>query len=167
MTAIIDPSLSVIIDSAADYVLIRIKLEPPQLPFHLGLFRMPSHSPFHLGLFRMILAAPRLTGPMDSAICYQYSIAPQYTQSVSNLQHDYGVAAKNTIQNMVLAQKTPGTNMSFPTVTPEYIDEFVKRSNEFTDNTVNALRINNQLTVNAINAAAENFRIFNRFCDRI
>ena len=92
---------------------------------------------------------------------------PQYAQSISNLQHDYVAAAKNTIQNTVSAQRIFASNVNFPIVTPQYTDEFVKGSNEITDNIVNALRINNQLTVNAINAAAENFRIFNRFCDRI
>ncbi len=92
---------------------------------------------------------------------------PQYAQSVSNLQHDYAVATKNTIQNMVLAQKMSGSNVNFPIVTPQYMEEFVKRSNEISDNTVNALRINNQLTVNAINAAAENFRTFNRTIDSV
>jgi hypothetical protein len=87
---------------------------------------------------------------------------PQYTQSVSNLQLDYVAAAKNTIQNMVSAQKLLATNSSFPIVTPPYTDEFVKQSNEITENIVSAVRINNQLTVNAINAAAENFRTFNR-----
>jgi len=52
--------------------------------------------------------------------------------------------------------------VNFPIVTPQYTDEFVKRSNEITENIVNALHINNQMTVNAINAAAENFRTFNR-----
>src|SRR5438105_15279517 len=37
---------------------------------------------------------------------------PQYTQSVSNLQHDYVIAAKNTIQNMVLAQKMLGSSVA-------------------------------------------------------
>jgi hypothetical protein len=92
---------------------------------------------------------------------------PQYTQSVSNLQLDYVGAAKNTIQNMVSAQKLVASNWNFPIVTPQYTDEFVKRSNEITENTVSALRINNQLTVNAINAAAENFRTFNRTIDSV
>jgi hypothetical protein len=92
---------------------------------------------------------------------------PQYTQSVSNLQSDYVAAAKNTIQNIGSAQRTFASNMNFPKVTPQYTDEFVKRSNEITDNIVNALRINNQLTVNAINAAAENFRTFNRTIDSV
>ena len=83
---------------------------------------------------------------------------PQYTQSVSNLQLDYVAAAKNTIQNIGSVQKMLANNVNFPIVTPQYTDEFVKRSNEITENIVSAVRINNQLTVNAIDAAAENFR---------
>ena len=92
---------------------------------------------------------------------------PQYTQSVSNLQLDYVAAAKNTIQNIGSVQKMLASNVNFPIVTPQYADEFVKRSNEITENIVRALRINNQLTVNAINAAAENFRTFNRTIDSV
>ena len=92
---------------------------------------------------------------------------PQYTQSVSNLQLDYVAAAKNTIQNIGSVQKMLASNVNFPIVTPQYTDEFVKRSNEITENIVNAFRINNQLTVNAINAAAENFRTFNRTIDSV
>jgi hypothetical protein len=92
---------------------------------------------------------------------------PQYTQSVSNLQHDYVAAAKDTIQNIGSVQKMLASNVNFPIVTPQYTNEFVKRSNEITENIVNALRINNQLTVNAINTAAENFRTFNRTIDSV
>ncbi len=91
---------------------------------------------------------------------------PQYTQSVSNLQLDYVAAAKNTIQNMVSAQKLLASNGSFPII-PQYTDEFVKQSNEITENIVSAVRINNQLTVNAINAAAENFRTLNRTIESV
>jgi hypothetical protein len=86
---------------------------------------------------------------------------PQYTQSVSNLQLDYIAASKNTIENMVSTQKVLASNVNFPIVTPQYIDEFVKKSNEITENIVSALRINNQLTVNVINAIAENVRTTN------
>src|SRR5215472_4940754 len=72
---------------------------------------------------------------------------PQYTRSASNLQSDYVAAAKNTIQNIGSVQKMLASNVNFPIVTPQYTDEFVKRSNEITDNVVNALRINNQMTV--------------------
>ena len=92
---------------------------------------------------------------------------PQYTQSVSNLQLDYVAAAKNTIQNIGSVQKMLASNLNSPIVTPQYTEEFVKRSNEITDNIVRALRINNQLTVSAINAAAENFRTFNRTIDSV
>src|SRR6266705_2022930 len=92
---------------------------------------------------------------------------PQYTQSVANLQLDYFAAAKNTIQNMVSAQKMLASNGNVPIVTPPYTDEFVKKSNETTENVVRAVRINNQLTVNAINAAAENFRTLNRTIESV
>ena len=92
---------------------------------------------------------------------------PQYTQSVSNLQLDYIAAAKNTTENMVSAQKLLASNGNVPTVTPPYTDEFVKQSNEVTENIVRAVHINNQLTVNAINAAAENFRTLNRTIESV
>jgi hypothetical protein len=92
---------------------------------------------------------------------------PQYTQSISNLQLDYVAAAKNSIQNMISAQKMLVSNGNVPIVTPPYTDEFVKQSNEITENIVRAVRINNQLTVNAINAAAENFRTLNRTIESV
>ena len=82
---------------------------------------------------------------------------PQYTHSLSNLQLDYVAAAKNTIQIIGSVQKMLASNVDFPIVTPQHTDEFVKRSNEIIENMVNALYIKNQLTVNAINTAAENF----------
>ena len=92
---------------------------------------------------------------------------PQYTQSVSNLQLDCIAAAKNIIQNMTSAQKTLASNGNVPIVTPPYTNEFVKQSNEITENIVKAIHINNQLTVNAINAAAENFRTLNRTIESV
>jgi hypothetical protein len=92
---------------------------------------------------------------------------PQYAQSVSNLQLNCIVAAKDTIQSMVSAQRVFASNGNVPVVTPPYTDEFVKRSNEITENIVKAVRINNQLTVNAINAAAENFRTLNRTIESV
>jgi hypothetical protein len=61
-------------------------------------------------------------------IVYEFTKAqPQYTQSVSNLQLDYIAAAKNTIQNMVSAQKLLASNGNVPMITPPYTDEFVKQ----------------------------------------
>jgi hypothetical protein len=62
-------------------------------------------------------------------------------------------ASENTIQNMISAQKLLASSENFSIVTPK---------NEITENIVNTVRINDQLTVNAINAAAENFRTLNR-----
>ena len=92
---------------------------------------------------------------------------PQYTQSVSNLQLDCIAAAKNIIQNIASAQKTLASNGNVPIATPPYTNEFVKQSNEITENIVKAIHINNQLTVNAINAAAENFRTLNRTVESV
>ena len=79
---------------------------------------------------------------------------PQYAQSVSNLQINCIAGAKDTIRNMVSAHRVFASNGNVPpVVTPPYTDEFVKQSNEITENIVKAVRINNELTVNAINAA--------------
>jgi hypothetical protein len=68
---------------------------------------------------------------------------------------------------MVSVQKMFANNVNFPIVTPQYADEFVKRSKEVTENMVNVIRINNQLTINAINAAEENFRTLNRTIESV
>ena len=68
---------------------------------------------------------------------------------------------------MVSAQRVLASNRNVPVVTPPYSDEFVKRSNEITENVVQAVRINNQLTVNAIDAAAESFRTVNRTIESV
>jgi hypothetical protein len=92
---------------------------------------------------------------------------PQYTQSISNLHLDYVAAVKNTIQNMVTAQKLFATNGNVPIVTPPYAEEFVKHSNEITKNVIRAVDINNQLTISALHAAGENYGTFNRRVDSV
>ena len=92
---------------------------------------------------------------------------PQYSQSVSNLQLNCIAAAKDSIKSTVSAHRLLASNGNVPVVTPPYTDEFVKRSNEITENIVKAVNINNQLTVNAINAAAENFRTLNRTIESV
>ena len=95
-------------------------------------------------------------------------VQPQYSQSVSNLQLNCIAAAMDSIQSMVSAQRLFSSNGNVPpVVTPPYTNEFVKQSNEITDNIVKAVRINYQLTVNAINAAAENFRTLDRTIESV
>ena len=74
---------------------------------------------------------------------------------------------KNTIHNIVSAQKLLGSNGNVPIVTPPYAEEFVKQSNEITKNVIRAVEINNKLTVNALQAAAENFRTSNRTIESV
>src|SRR5215467_9995203 len=88
---------------------------------------------------------------------------PTGSTEVTNV---YDTATQNCIRIVdELAKAQPQYAQSVSNL--QYTDEFVKRSNEITDNIVNAFRINNQLTVNAINAAAENFRTFNRTIDSV
>jgi hypothetical protein len=63
---------------------------------------------------------------------------------------------------VVSIQKVLASNVNLPIVAAQYIGEFLKRSNEITENIVSAVRINNQLAVNVINAVAENVRTLNR-----
>ena len=48
-----------------------------------------------------------------------------------------------------------------------YTEQFTKQSNEITNNTIRAVGINNQLTINALDAARENLKIYNRTVDAV
>ena len=74
------------------------------------------------------------------------------TAQVLCTELDYVAGTKNTIQNTVSTQKIFSRSNGKLPIIPQYTDEFVKQSNEITENIVSLMRINNQLTVNAINA---------------
>ena len=98
-------------------------------------------------------------------------VQPQYSQSVSNLQLDYIQAIKNTIYTAFSAQKhltnaNQGTWNSTPSSVP-FVEQFAKQSNEITNNTIRAVGINNQLTINALDAARENLKIYNKTIDAV
>ena len=98
-------------------------------------------------------------------------VQPQYSQSISNLQLDYIQAIKNTIHTAFSAQKhltdgNPGTWSSGPSTTP-FTEQFAKQSNEITNNTIRAVGINNQLTINALDATRENLKIYNKTIDAV
>jgi len=92
-------------------------------------------------------------------------VQPQYLQSISNLQLDYIQTTKNMIQTAFSAQKQVASNVNVPT-TP-YADLFVRQANEITNNAIRAVGINNQLTINALDAARENLKIYNRSIDAV
>ncbi|PWU80736.1 MAG: hypothetical protein DLM72_10685 [Candidatus Nitrosopolaris wilkensis] len=98
-------------------------------------------------------------------------VQPQYSQSISNLQLDYIQAIKNAIHTAFSAQKhandsNPGAWNSVPSATP-FTEQFAKQSNEITNNTIRAVGINNQLTINALDATRENLKIYNRTIDAV
>lgn len=97
---------------------------------------------------------------------------PQYSQSISNFQFEYIQAVKNTIQNTIAAQKQIVNNSggfswnNIPFVWA-YAEQFTNQTNETTANIVKAFHTNNQLTINALDAARDNIRIYNRTADAV
>jgi hypothetical protein len=90
---------------------------------------------------------------------------PQYSQSISNLQLDYIQTAKNMIQTSLSAQKQLASIINVPSV--PYGEVFTRQSNEVTNNAIRSVGINNQLTINALDAARENLKIYNRTVDTL
>jgi hypothetical protein len=92
-------------------------------------------------------------------------VQPQYSQSISNLQLDYIQTTKNMIQTAFAAQKQFASILNVPGV--PYGDLFTRQSNEMTNNAIRSVGINNQLTINALDAARENLKIYNRTVDAV
>lgn len=90
---------------------------------------------------------------------------PQYSQSISNLQLDYIQTIKNMIQTVFSAQRQFANTLNVPSV--PYGEVFTRQSNEVTNNTIRSVGINNQLTINALDAARENLKIYNRTVDTL
>src|SRR5919201_4468052 len=90
---------------------------------------------------------------------------PQYSQSVSNLQLDYIQTTKNMIQTAFSAQKQFASIWNVPSM--PYGDLFTRQSNEMTNNAIRSVGINHQLTINALDAARENLKIYNRTVDAV
>jgi|SRR5919108_3967407 hypothetical protein len=98
-------------------------------------------------------------------------VQPQYSQSISNLQLDYIQAIKNTINTAFIAQRnatesSPNAWSQTPSTAP-IAEQLAKQSSEITNNTIRAVGINNQLTINALDAARENLKIYNRTIDAV
>jgi hypothetical protein len=93
-------------------------------------------------------------------------VQPQYAQAISNLQQEYIEAVKNAIQTTTSVEKQfANSNPSnfnnvvvSDTAAAPYIEGFVKQSNDFTNNVIRIADINNQLTINALNALRENVK---------
>ncbi|MDQ3971032.1 MAG: hypothetical protein M3224_04635 [Thermoproteota archaeon] len=96
-------------------------------------------------------------------------VQPQYAQAFSNLQLDYIQTAKNVVENTISAQKqlVGSWNIMPVSTTIPYTEQFTRQSNEITNNTLRAVGINNQLVINAVDAARENLKIYNRTVDAV
>ena len=90
---------------------------------------------------------------------------PQYSQSISNLQLDYIQTTKNMIQTAFSAQKQFASMWNVPSM--PYGEVFTRQSNEIANNAIRSVGINNQLTINALDAARENLKIYNRTVDTL
>lgn len=93
-------------------------------------------------------------------------VQPQYSQSISNLQLDYIQTTKNMIQTAFSFQKQMADSVNMPVNVP-YGELFARQSNEITNNAIRSVGINNQLTINALDAARENLKIYNRTIDAV
>ncbi len=93
-------------------------------------------------------------------------VQPQYAQAVSNLQLEYIDVVRNSIQTTISIQKQFANsfnnfnNMNIPGTAAPY--GLVKQSTDLTNNIVRITDINNQLTINALNALRENVRNYSR-----
>jgi hypothetical protein len=93
---------------------------------------------------------------------------PQCSQSISNLQLDYIQSIKNLVQTAISSQKQIAENANWNMVTTSpYTEQFTKQSNEITNNAIRAVNINNQLTINTLDAARDNLKIYDRTIDSL
>jgi hypothetical protein len=69
------------------------------------------------------------------------------------------------IQTAFSAQKQFANILNVPSV--PYGEVFTRQSNEVTNNAIRSVGINNQLTINALDAARENLKIYNRTVDTL
>lgn len=96
-------------------------------------------------------------------------VQPQYAQAISNLQQEYIEAVRNAIQRITSVEKqfansnsSNSNNVDVSDTAAPYVQGFVKQSNDFTNNVIRIADINNQLTINALNALRENVKNFSR-----
>ena len=93
---------------------------------------------------------------------------PQCSQSISNLQLDYIQSIKNLVQTAISSQKQIAENANWNIVTTSpYTEQLTKQSNEITNNAIRAVNINNQLTINTLDAARDNLKIYDRTIDSL
>jgi predicted XRE-type DNA-binding protein len=93
-------------------------------------------------------------------------IQPQFAQSISNLQLDYIQTVRSMIETAFANQKQVASTLNIPQF-PQVSEQITKKSAEITSNVIRSAGIFNQLSVNALDAARENVKIYNRTVDAV
>jgi BMFP domain-containing protein YqiC len=93
-------------------------------------------------------------------------IQPQFAQSISNLQLDYIQTVRSVIQTAFANQKQVASTLNIPQF-PQVSEQIAKQSAEITNNVIRSVGIFNQLSLNALDAARENVKIYNRTVDAV
>lgn len=93
-------------------------------------------------------------------------IQPQFAQSISNLQLDYIQTVRSMIQIAFANQKQVASTLNIPQF-PQVSEQIAKQSAETTNNVIRSVGTFNQLSVNALDAARENVKIYNRTVDAV
>ena len=93
-------------------------------------------------------------------------VQPQFAQSISNLQLDNIQTVRSMIQTAFANQKEVAlaTNVA---QAPHVSEQIAKQSAEVTNNIVRSIGIFNQLSINALDSARENVKIYSRTVDAV
>jgi hypothetical protein len=84
--------------------------------------------------------------------------APQYLQSITNLQQEYTSAWKNAIESAISLQQEFATKAGINTNVPAAI---IKLVNDATEELIKAKAVQNKLVLAAIDAVQQNVKTFN------
>lgn len=86
---------------------------------------------------------------------------PQYVQAMNNLQVDFIQTTKNLVQTAFETGKQLAQNLNVPQ-NPQFAELLARQTSEVTSSLNRAIGTYNQLAINAIDAARENTKIFNK-----
>jgi uncharacterized protein YutE (UPF0331/DUF86 family) len=96
-------------------------------------------------------------------------VQPHYAQAISNLQQEYIEAVRNTIQTIASVEKqfansnsSNSNNVDVIDTAAPWVQGFIKQLNDFTNNLIRIADIDNQQTINVLNALRENVKNFSR-----
>jgi hypothetical protein len=84
--------------------------------------------------------------------------APQYLQSITNLQQEYTSAWKNTIESSISLQQEFATKAGINTNVPAAV---IKAVNDITEEVIKARSVQNKVILAAIDSTKQNIKTFN------